>query len=229
MPTSVEAVIVLVLLVSPGVIFTQLARRSIAHIEESTDIRFLVTMITTGAALHVVAFPWSNRVLGFYLNGQLGSHRGELYFWAIVVVFGVPALLGALSGLIIIRPSVDRLLNRIGLGYIDRMPSAWDYVMQQEAPRYVRVHLKDGGVIGGIFAGQSFGSTAPSRADIYLEQAWQLDKDGTFLYPIPTSQGVWISHDSIAFVHFLEGLDTPDEPTANATGANGEIERTAWT
>jgi hypothetical protein len=127
----------------------------------------------------------------------------------------------------VIRPRVDRLLNKIGLGYIDRMPSAWDYVMQQEAPRYVRVHLKDGGAIGGVFAGQSCGSTVPSRADIYLEQAWQLDGDGTFLYPIPTSQGVWISHDSIAYVHFLEGSDTPDEQeTYLPTGDDGPDIRT---
>ena len=43
-----------------------------------------------------------------------------------------------------------------------------------------------------------------------MEEAWILDIEGNFLEPIPTSQGVWISHDVMAYVHFLEGSDLPN-------------------
>lgn len=207
MPTSVEALLIIALVVSPGYVFTQLARRSIPHVDDPTDLRFLVTAITAGVALHSLAFPWSSRILRFHLDDRLYDHRWEVVGWVTVVVLTVPAALGALIGRIVLWSRVDWLLDKVGLGYIDRTPSAWNYVMGQRAGRYVRVHLKDGGIVGGVFADRSFGSTDPRRGDIYLQTAWQLDDKGNYLEPLPTSQGVWISHDVMAFVHFFEGAD----------------------
>ncbi len=164
MPTSVEAVIILVFLVSPGVIFFQFARFSIANLKETTDVRLLVTMITAGVAIHVIAFPWSNRILNYYFDSQLFRHRWEIFLWAIVVVFATPAVLGAISGRIAALKPIEDILDRIGLGYVDRMPSAWDYVLRQESARYVRIHLKDGaGTVGGVFGNQSFGPPSPNE------------------------------------------------------------------
>jgi hypothetical protein len=70
------------------------------------------------------------------------------------------------------------------------------------------IRLKDEqGLIGGVFANRSFGSLNPRRADLYLEEAWQLDEDGTFRRVIPDTLGVWVSHDVIAYVHFLRGRE----------------------
>lgn len=207
MPTTIEALVIVALVLSPGLIFTQIARRVIAHVEEPTDVRFLLTIITAGTAIHALVFPWTIRIADFYLGDHLRSHRWEAFGWAVVAVFLVPLGLGIVVGRLAVRPGIERALDYIGLGYIDRMPSAWDYVMRQRHPYHVRIHLKDGGVIGGVFANQSFGSLNPRRTDVYLEEAWQFDEDGNLRQAVPNSRGLWISHEVVSHVQFFEGLD----------------------
>jgi hypothetical protein len=123
----------------------------------------------------------------------------------------LPTVLGVGFGKLSLIGWIDRLLDKIGLGYIDRMPSAWDFVLRQQKPRYIRIHLKDGkGMVGGVYADRSFGSLNPRRADIYLEEAWQLDEDGNFVQAIADSRGIWIAHDVMAYVHLLEREEEPD-------------------
>lgn len=172
LPTRIEALVIAGLVLSPGYIFTQVARRVIAHIEEPTDARFLLTILTAGTALHGLMFLWTTRILSYSMEHDLPRHQWEVFTWAVVVVFLVPLLLGIFVGRLTLLPWVEKALDFIGLGYIDRMPSAWDFVMRQREPDYVRIHLKDGkGIVGGVFASRSFGSLDPARADIYLERA----------------------------------------------------------
>jgi hypothetical protein len=87
--------------------------------------------------------------------------------WAAFTVFVLPIGLGIVAGRLSLREGVDEILEEIGLGYVDRMPNAWDFVMRRRQPSYVRIHLKDTGVVvAGIFANRSFGSLDPRRADI---------------------------------------------------------------
>ena len=97
----------------------------------------------------------------------------------------LPLGLGIVAGRLTLDSRVETLLDMIGLGYIDRMPSAWEFVLRRPNPRYVRFQLKDGlGVVGGVFADHSFASINTARADIYLEQVWRLDEDGNFDAPV---------------------------------------------
>lgn len=210
LPTTIEALVIIALVLSPGYIFTQVARRVIPHIEEPTDIRFLLTIITSGTAIHGLMFPWTSQIVDYYIAQTLPEHRWAVFLWAVVVIFLVPLGLGVLAGRLTLFGWVEKALDFVGLGYVDRMPSAWDFVMRKREPNYVRVHLKDGkGIVGGVFGGESFGSIDPKRADIYLEEAWQLADDGIFLRALPNSRGLWVAHDIMAFVYFLEGEDTP--------------------
>lgn len=170
-PATIEALIIVALVLSPGYVFTQIARRGIAHVQEPTDVRFLLTIITAGTAIHALVFPWTTRVHDAYLSDQVSDRRWEMYAWAAVIIFALPLGLGIAGARLTLRQSVERMLDAIGLGYVDRMPSAWDYVMRQRQPRYVRIHLKDGqAVVGGVFADRSFAALEPTRAVIYLEE-----------------------------------------------------------
>jgi hypothetical protein len=105
-------------------------------------------------------------------------------------------VLGIGVGQLTLWKSLDRLLDRIGLGYVDRMPSAWDYVVREPRGSWVKIQLKDGlGIIGGIYGSNSVASLDPRRADVYLEETWQLDEAGNFVGPVIDSQGVWVAHD----------------------------------
>ena len=211
-PTTIEALVIIALVLSPGYIFTQVTRRLIAHIPESTDLRLLLTIITYGTVIQALAFPlWTNRILGFYLDDRLRQHQSETFLWAIGVCLLLPVALGLLLGWLIQTAPVEAVLSRIGLGFVDRTPSAWDYAMDQPEGSWVKVRLKDdGGEIAGLFGRLSFASLDPNRADVYFEQVWRLDGFGTFVEPVPGSEGVWIAHDVIASIEFLSRPEETD-------------------
>ena len=232
LPTTIETLIIIALVISPGYVFTQIARRSIAHIEEPTDLRFLLTIITAGVAIQALAFPLYTRfLLGYYVQGTILEHQTEAFLWLVTVCFVAPFVLGALAGRAVSWGWVEKLLDMVGLGYIDRMPSAWDYVILQKRSRYVRVHLKDGkGMIGGIYHKDSLASTDPDRPDLYLEQAWQLDSTGAFEKVLPGTSGVWISQHAMEYVYFYEGEDEPyveppDSDAGSKTTSRGSRHR----
>jgi hypothetical protein len=221
MPTTIEALLIAALVLAPGYIFTQIARRVIAHIEEPTDIRFLLTIISAGTAIHVLIFFWTVRIVEFYRVDGLAKHQWEAYAWAISTVFLIPIGLGVLAGQLSLRTPVDRVLDRIGLGYIDRMPSAWDYVMRREEQGYVRVHLKDNqGIVAGAYGDRSFGSLNSKRSGIFLEETWQLDDVGNFAQRVADTRGVWIAHEVMSHVEFLHGQEVPYGATANKREPN---------
>lgn len=123
-PTTIEALVIVALVLSPGYVFTQIARRVIAHVQEPTDVRFLLTIITAGTAIHALVFPWTTRILDAYLSDRVSDRRWETYAWAVVIVFILPLGLGIVAGRLTLDCRVETLLDTIGLGYIDRMPSA---------------------------------------------------------------------------------------------------------
>lgn len=216
-PTTIEALVIIALVLSPGYIFTQVARRVIAHVPEATDLRLLLTIITYGTVIQALAFPlWTNRVLGYYLDGQLRQHQDETFRWAGAVCLLLPVTLGLLVGWLVQAEPIEAVLERIGLGYVARTPSAWDHAMAQPEGSWVKVHLKDGGgVVAGIFGKDSFASLDPNRADVYLQQAWQIDAAGTITVPVVDTDGVWVSHDVIAYIEFFDRKEQRDGPAPN--------------
>jgi hypothetical protein len=211
-PTTIEALIIIALVLSPGYIFTQVARRLIAHVPESTDVRLLLTVITWGTVILAVAFPfWTNTILGYYLDGRLRQHETEAFRWAVTICLILPVALGVAVGWLTTLKSVDWVLDKIGLGYVDRLPSAWDLVARQQKGSWVKIQLKDDqGVVAGRFGDHSVASLDPRRADVYLEQAWRLDESGNFADPVVDTRGVWIAHDVMAYVLLFDRWEGPD-------------------
>jgi hypothetical protein len=191
MPTTLEALVIVALVLAPGYVFSLFAGEVIAFARrEQTDTSALLPTITCGTIVHAVLSPWTLRVLDYYRSDTLSAHDGELVLWGTSLVLVIPALLGVATGQVSNIDMVDQLLDKIGLGYIDRMPSAWDYVLRKEEPAFVRVYMTNGQLIAGAFSSQSFASTTPGRADICLEEAWEKDADGKLIRPIAGSSGV---------------------------------------
>lgn len=214
-PSTIEALVIIALVLSPGYVFTQVARRLIAHVPETTDLRFLLTVVTWGTVIQAIAFPfWTIQLLDFYFDQDLPQHLVQVSVWVVTVCLLLPVVLGIAVGRLTLLPWVDNLLDKIGLGYIDRMPSAWDYLVRNPRGNWVRIYLRDNqGVIAGKFSVHSVASLDPKRADLYLEEAWLLDENGRFDRTVPASRGVWIAHNVMAYVDFLnleEEFNGPD-------------------
>ena len=79
---------------------------------------------------------------------------------------------------------------------------AWDFVFAQRKSYWVKVVLKNGETIGGLFSTKSFVSSAPAEEQIYLEQTWVLNKEGGFERMKKDSAGVMILSSEISHIEF---------------------------
>lgn len=80
----------------------------------------------------------------------------------------------------------------------------WDWVFEKREPYWVKVTLKDGTIIGGLYSNKSFTSSAPSPEQIYLEETWLLDEDGAFLRKKNHTKGVIILNSEISHIELRE-------------------------
>jgi hypothetical protein len=219
MPTTIEALVIVALVLLPGFVLARVAGGVIAFAREPGDMRFLLPTITCGTFVHI-ALSWRTvQIVDHYGDGTLSNHSWQVVSWGFVLVFAAPAVLGVVAGQLANLPVIDDWLDVIGLGYIDRMPSAWDYMIRSDRPGFVRVRLKEGGMLGGVFFNQSFASNAPERTDLFLEELWQLDEYGGFVAPMPATQGVWIAHDAIERVEVYLPITTEH----NDVPASGDV------
>lgn len=228
MLVSVESLLVIVLVLTPGYVFSLALRKTVINLDTSA-IRFVVMTVATGALIHCITFFWSARLLRKYVENpaSLLDTAGEVFLWGITTIFILPLALGLGLGYLIRLQSVDRWLGWVGFSHINRIPSAWDYVLDLNEGFYVRVHLKDGGgILGGVYGTNSFAADENDSVDLYLQELWLLDDNGEFLTPVPTSRGVWIARDSAEYIEFLSGEDdgygtTPDPSPSVEAKASG--------
>lgn len=199
-PASLEAVAVVVLLFIPGYIFLQFTREAVAFVPQSADARYFFAVITWGGIIHLLFFAWTQRLLDWYLAKSLASHEIEVALWAMCALIAAPLMLGLAGSWAIKQKVVDDLLAKIGMDYVSRTPSAWNYATKLGA-RWLRVHLKDGTIIGGVYDESAFADDTVEQ-DLFLSEVYNLDEHGDFGDPVAASAGIWIAHDEISHIMF---------------------------
>lgn len=215
LPTSIEAVAVIVLLFIPGYILQQSMRRSIPYSSHAVDARYFFGLIVCGGFIHLLFAWWTPSLIDWYRAGTLRSHALPVVAWVTFVIFLTPMLLGPVISWVMLISWVDRALSLWGFDRVQRMSTAWMYSTSL-GPRWVRVHLKDGTVLGGVFQSGSFSDDTGAQ-DIFLEQVYNLNDGGDFGDPVPDNVGIWISHDSISHMLFFKvGEEVPHNGTAEA-------------
>ncbi len=203
MPTSVQALIVIAVAITPGYICLWIARQAIRQVSKQSDVELVLSTIAVGFVVNGMTFPIGGRqVLQRYRADTLLDRPGLLFLWAVLTIIVVPVCLGFLLGWAINR--YPRFFAPVGLDATGRILHAWDYAMQRPDSYYVRVWMKEGGVIGGRYSTDSFASSDRQRPDLFLEEVWFLDGDDYFLEPDPGSAGVWIAAEGIVRVEFTE-------------------------
>ncbi len=119
------------------------------------------------------------------------------YVLLLVVLFVLP----------VIWPILLRLLlnSRFLLGRtLTEHPTAWDGYFSKAEPCWVLIHLKNGALIGGLFAEGSVASAFPSDHDICLSEVWRVDEIGRFREKIPQTGGMWIGKDAFDYLEFFK-------------------------
>lgn len=203
-PATFEALIIIVLILVPGFLFLLLSRGAIAHSSELADFRYLLLVVSTGVVLQAMAWPFGGLwIVKNYTGGTLDDQQAWALVWFLMVTIVWPVTASVIFNLVILSDRVDGWLNKMGVGYDDRLPTAWDYFLRR-GPFWVKVYLKDDQVIPGEYGGVSKAGTSSKSKDLYLQQLWEVDEEGEFKEPLHDSGGAWIAYEAINFVEVIE-------------------------
>lgn len=227
MPTTLIAVLSLLMLVLPGFIVAELAGSRRASRGGRSDLELVLRALWYSLVLHLVvaATGWTLVVYRHVDSPhEWEQHVSALAIYGLVVVVVAPTILGwALGAYLRRREQAGRLSGvDYALGASDSR-HAWDYVFQHIDAGYVLVHLKtlqsgptlsalgldprDGAwrALVGAVGKHSWASQTPAEChDLYLQEVWPATLDGRILGEFAPKRGMWIRQDEIAALFVME-------------------------
>lgn len=198
----ISALAVPVLFTVPGFLLHSAYTRGLRS-PETHDRVFLARTVVGSLIVHSLALPWTFHLLRTLRAGT--ASPWEIAAWALVVLVAIPILAGSLAAAAVRlrRPNwVAAALEYTALAHHIRTPDAWQWHFSRRRPEYVRVHLKDRRIILGYLGSRSFAASDPSKRDLFLERQFLPGEGKVYGRPVPSSDGVWINGDEIAFVEF---------------------------
>jgi hypothetical protein len=218
-PGTAYQLVVLLVLVMPGVVYSAVRSRLRGPTADDRDVgvRILRAMVVSAALDSLYGLILGPRLvtLAGSRNGSqtlqgFALHTRELATWAFFLLFVVPTLLACVLHGVSWR-RVDRWWRwspRRQTGY-HPTPTAWDYAAPRHGGCFVRIRLSDGRFVGGWLGENAFMATYPEARDIYIDSQWRLDHDGTFLHRLDGTLGL---HVSLSSADVVEWLDAPSDP-----------------
>jgi hypothetical protein len=198
MPTTMNQVLILVAFFIPGFVLVRVKRLAYPSAEESFQ-RMLLDSLTLSCIVHGLASPvwyWSLTSRAYM---KMPVAFGLLVF---ATLFAIPALLGLLYNLLAASGRARWLRELLNIP--DPLPTAWDYYFRKKPGCWVRVILKSGQVIAGLFGPGSFASSFPQKQDLFLEKLLSLDKDGMVAGWADDSAGALVKMEEVERLEFFE-------------------------
>ena len=95
-------------------------------------------------------------------------------------------------------------MARWNLTLVHSCPTAWDYKFHKIKKRaYLLVTLKDNSVFAGSISSNSFASSQYAGRDFYLEECYQINKDGDWK-KYNNDDGIYFNNDQIKTIQFFK-------------------------
>jgi len=220
MPSTIEALLILLVLVLPGFVAARLFKTPLPN-ALMNERQFLVMTVLLGIVVHLIALPvtvsvWPAIVaLGWgpagLANGGAVAPTWSLAGWFLLILFVIPVVVALATSLTFRAERVQGILDLFGLSLVELTPQAWDwFFLSQRRGCWVVIQLDDGRLVGGEYGGGSFASLTPHDKDLYLEREYYVDEAHNFGDPIPGSIGVWLRGNAVQALHFYR--DETDGP-----------------
>ncbi|MET9530797.1 DUF6338 family protein [Streptomyces sp. NPDC006649] len=208
-PSTVMQVMLLVLVVLPGITYQFLRERSRGPVPGERDLgervlRAVGASLLLDALYLLVAGPqlvrWARESATGGWDG-FGHQPRQAALLGLVLLVGVPAAAAA-------AVSWWERGRRPAVRYRST-PTAWDRMFHGRGSCFVRMRMRDGSWVGGWYGSRSFVTSYPQPPEVYLESAWLMRPDGSFVRPIAGSAGL---HVRAAETDLLELLLPPSVP-----------------
>jgi hypothetical protein len=158
---------------------------------------------TSDRLIDAIAYSSINYAILFYPieiieSSDLRSSCGVLYY-----IFYVFVLLIAPAIWVLLWKQM-RLSKWVAASIPHPTSKPWDFVFSQRRPYFIKVFLKDGTIIGGVYSEKSFASSAPTEEQIYLEETWIINEMGGFERRKNGTSGVIVMASEISRIELIE-------------------------
>jgi hypothetical protein len=211
-----EALGVFLLAALPGALYTWGYERQVGQWGATAADRVL-RFVAGSAVFHALFAPVTYWIwLRFVHSGRFSGHGPvPLYLWAIALAYvSLPFVAGSISGQFCRSPSQGwRAQVSNFLSGPNPAPRAWDHVFaHQHRPAWVRLKLKSGGYVGGLYSKldgeRAYASGFPFDQELFLVRTARLDQTGTFLYdngrPVIEPFGIMVRWDEVEYLTIEE-------------------------
>lgn len=227
MPTTFEALIIILFIVVPGYICREIISLNIPK-QEKTEFENLIDSIVLGFIISVIVFLiFTFLDLSFNIikipvvsyeewveiinNTENSFIRFVLYIinqnkiCSLLIIISQCFLLPIFLGIFIGKSDgkIKLFKLEIKLFKLNLYPQAWDEFFANTEPVTIYITLKNNNKICGIYGVKSRTSTNPKNKDLYLEKEIFLDKDGAIQGIIENSEGLWINKEEISYFQVL--------------------------
>jgi hypothetical protein len=217
LPDTVIGVLVLVVAVLPGLVYTITFERQASGFGVTLADRTL-RFVAVSVIFHVLAGwleYWVYRVT-LADRGPILSGEFALLWLGVVLLVAIPALVGTVigglyktrrsrTGWSLIRRRLpanrEQRLLRLILGPVPA-PRAWDDFFSSRPDTYIRVRTTDGTLLAGLFANRSYAAGFPNSPDLLLEEAWRVSRETGELVE-PLGYPLYVAAGQIAWLEIV--------------------------
>jgi hypothetical protein len=212
MPDTFEAIFVVAVALLPGALYVWSFERLVGAWGIGLSDRIL-RFVGVSALLHVFFAPLTYRVwIDFVRSGRIGAGEAPMELWLAPLLYvAIPVTLGSVVGAGTLQ---EQRWARLFTGR-DPAPRAWDYLFGTRPDGWIRLRLKSGTWIAGVYAvkddgWRSYASGYPEPQDLFLVEAVEVDPDtGEFLFDDDGSRlvrgsAILVRWDEIEYLEFID-------------------------
>ena len=163
----------------------------------------LARAVSWSVLIYLPASGWLAGSVGRAVEGD--PPIGLLALQVTAMLFVAPVVLGIVIALLLRSRLYRVLLNK--LARPRAAPTAWDFAFSSADESFVRLTLRNGQMVGGRLAKESFASSWPGPRALFLQEAWSMSEEGAFIDPVPGTKGILIEGDAIERVELIEVSD----------------------
>ncbi|MSP88630.1 MAG: hypothetical protein EXQ92_07430 [Alphaproteobacteria bacterium] len=211
MSITIEAVIILALLVAPGFVCTRLVNIPLPS-AYSTGRGYVILAFIFSLVVHMAGLPFTlsvaGRIVSFWLSlrnlkgGKSINLDWVVLGWTVSVLFVFPAILAILLSWLWQARWTQPALRHVELSVVQMISQAWDWVfLSQQQGCWAVAELDDGRRIAGEYGPKSFASLSPYGKDMFIEAEYEIDEQNNIGERIQDSVGVWINGDKVRALH----------------------------
>ncbi len=200
-PTDANGVVVLLVLVLPGVVWTTVRTAVRGQFPQDRDVaaRVLQSLVISAVLNAAYLLMFGSAAVERVKSGAQGnsSHPRLAASAVLVLAVIVPA---TLAYLVHGRPTLRPVTTAVGTfrlplsssGY-ESAPTAWDKKAPALGGHWIRIRVADRTWVGGWYGDESYVSTYPEPRDIYIEDQHHVGEDGMIGAAVDGSAGVWLA------------------------------------